>query len=657
MLVIAIPPIAAALVKGGEVGLQAVAGLVSAPKTAERQATDNAKGNESVGQWNTAPTMREGSLVRTQVGSDGVNTIAFADGTTAIDASGMQHRMNLRLNAGSRMSAALQQQSEQAETAAVGNMVAAAASTAAALQQSADFVRSHAKGERAGTHWGLSDAAGFTQAVTQAQKLTESFARKHGLDQKQAAQILGMAEFAAQNPKVLDLVSPVGVKAAAEATGTSEAAAKQLLEDARNFVKEAGFSDAVERIRRATRDATFDTSDESSRRAMEGIRASFDQSQQHTDQASASLQKSMAFKEAATRARENSGAWETGLLRQFVDWMGIQQNAYTGRNFDGATVAQMAEKNPELLTPFIERFFKERVEPMLSTGVGEVKTVEDVLAFFERGKAGVSGTSDIAAQGRKLLDEVRGVASNAGVDPGKRVRSQLPQQVSATQGRAEQAVRAGRGRVQTEGRPLEDKARNQTAPGSQPLLGMAATNAIGQIFPDEVSALMKKKIPGLNMTVGVPGSAVMEAGAERSQQGRPRDPVKESLSKIDDAIDRGVSAVLPEPVNQALEQTKAFMRQKIGEMIGTRQELPVSSSTRQPRANAQAPVQPVEARSVSGFGQAADQPGAGNPLTGVPGQSNLGKLFGGGQRPIPTQSQPAEGAGERRKDDAPPSAR
>ncbi|MCX8018564.1 MAG: conjugal transfer protein TraG N-terminal domain-containing protein, partial [Rhodocyclaceae bacterium] len=183
MLVIAIPPIAAALVKGGEVGLQAVAGLVSAPKTAERQAADNAKGNESVGQWNTAPTMREGSLVRTQVGSDGVNTIIFADGTTAIDASGMQHRMNLRLNAGSRMSAALQQQSEQAEQAAVGNMVAAAASTAAALQQSADFVRSHAKGERAGAHWGLSDAAGFTQAVTQAQKLTESFARKHGLDQ------------------------------------------------------------------------------------------------------------------------------------------------------------------------------------------------------------------------------------------------------------------------------------------------------------------------------------------------------------------------------------------------------------------------------------------------------------------------------------------
>ncbi|MEO1767683.1 conjugal transfer protein TraG N-terminal domain-containing protein [Thiobacter aerophilum] len=60
MLVVAIPPIAAALVKGGEVGLQAVAGLVSAPRTAEQQAAANAKGNESVGQWNAAPTIRSG---------------------------------------------------------------------------------------------------------------------------------------------------------------------------------------------------------------------------------------------------------------------------------------------------------------------------------------------------------------------------------------------------------------------------------------------------------------------------------------------------------------------------------------------------------------------------------------------------------------------
>jgi hypothetical protein len=55
MLVMAIPPIAAALVKGGEIGLQAVAGLVSSPRSAEREIAAVGMGNLSMGQVNTAP--------------------------------------------------------------------------------------------------------------------------------------------------------------------------------------------------------------------------------------------------------------------------------------------------------------------------------------------------------------------------------------------------------------------------------------------------------------------------------------------------------------------------------------------------------------------------------------------------------------------------
>ena len=74
-----------------------------------------------------------------------------------------------------------------------------------------------------------------TQAVSQAQKTIDSYASKHGLDQSQSARILGMAEMAAQNPKALDLVSPVSIKAAAQVAGTSEATAKQLLESAKSY--------------------------------------------------------------------------------------------------------------------------------------------------------------------------------------------------------------------------------------------------------------------------------------------------------------------------------------------------------------------------------------------------------------------------------------
>jgi len=517
---------------GGAYGASASQGNISMGNAT----LDTAKaGLHSAGQYNMAPTMRSGMPVETHVGA-GVNTSTFADGTTAVDAAGMQHKMNVRLNAGSRMSASLQHQSEQAETAAISNLVSAAATTAAALQQSADFVRTHAKGERAGHRYGLGDQAGFSQAVSQTQKAIDSFAKKHGLDQSQSAELLGMAAASMHNPKALDLVSPVSVQAAAQVTGKSAATAKQLLEEARNFARETGFSEAVDKVRRASREATFDTNNDSSRRAMAGIRAGLDQSQQHVDQASASHQQSLAYKEAASRTRENSGAWESGLLRQFTDWMGTQYNAYSGRNFDGVTVAQMAEKNPELLAPFVERFFKERVEPTLSTSVGEVKTAGDVQTFFERGKAGVPSAGDVGKQGGQWLADVKGAAVRAGVDPAKIVDSGLPRQVAAEQGRAQKAIAAGKGNIETQGKPVEQKVRDQTAPGTQPLLGIAATNAVGQVTPDGISRVMMEKLPGVNMSVGATGSAVAEAAAERSRKGQPRDPVWQSVKTAGAAL-------------------------------------------------------------------------------------------------------------------------
>ncbi|MFZ5499265.1 MAG: single-stranded DNA-binding protein, partial [Pseudomonadota bacterium] len=48
------------------------------------------------------------------------------------------------------------------------------------------------------------------------------------------------------------------------------------------------------------------------------------------------------------------------------------------------------------------------------------------------------------------------------------------------------------------------------------------------------------------------------------------------------------------------------------------------------------------------------QAGQGNLLAGSPGQSNLDKLFGGGQKPTPAQQQPTEEMGSQQKGDAPP---
>jgi len=614
-LTLSIPVIAWGLVQGTlHAASSAIASSTQGAGASGGRFLDNTVRSDQItaGQYNMAPTVRTGATVRTDVGQSGVSTTTFGDGTIAADASAMQHKMNLKLNTGTRISGALQQQSEVAETAAVGNIVSGATSIAAAIQQSADYARGHSRANQAGTRSGISDQSGFTQAVSQAQKTIDSFASKHGLDQSQSARILGMAEMAAQNPKALDLVSPVSIKAAAQVAGTSEATAKQLLESAKSYAKESGYSESVDKVRRASRESTFGATDESSTRSAAGIRASFDRSEQHTDQASSSLQKSVALKEAASRARENSGAWETGMIRQFNDWMSTQRNNQDllGRNFDAATVAQIAEKNPELLTPFVERFFKDRIEPNLSAGVGEVKSVEDVQALFNQGRAGLPSAGAIASRGDEWLGQVKGAAIRAGVDLDKGVTSIIPQQVSASQAEAGRSISTGRAVVETQGSPLEQRVANRTAPGSQALLGLAATNAVGQVMPDGLSRSMMETLPGVNTSIGSPGSAVAEAGAGRAQAGQPRDPVMQTAAQAGFGI------------NDALDKTVAYGEAKVSEVFG-----PILSPTSGTVPSA-------------GDAEAKAPSGAGDVLSGTwaLGETTVGSLLGtqskSGQLPI-----------------------
>lgn len=696
-------------------------GMSSAGPSGARYLDNTVRSDQiTAGQYNMSPTVRTGAAVRTDVGQNGVSTTTFGDGTTAVDASAMQHKMNLKLNTGTRVSGALQQQSEVAETAAVGNVVSAATATAAAIQQSADFARSRSQGERAGTHFGAGDQSGFTQAASTAQKLQNEFAEKNGLTQTQAAEIMGAVDAAAGLPGALAAVSPVNVKATARIMGSSETDAKNMLEKASKFAKESGYSEAVDKVRRFSKEATFDQSDESSRRAMEGIRANFDRSEQHTDQASASHQKSMALKEAASRARENSGAWESGMVRQFTDWMTTQRNDQDllGRNFDAGTVAQMAEKNPELLTPFVERFFKDRIEPNLSAGVGEVKTAGDVQALFNQGKAGIPSASDIAGKGGEFLGQVKGAAAGAGVDPGKGVTSTVPQQVEAAAGKAGQAIDAGKAGVNAAGQPLAQKATDANDPSKRDsLMGTAVANAGSAVLPSgtvwAVDALVSN-IPGAEPkqaafwrqdadnykgltgsgttedkaagafmdTVllgagGVGGKVAGKVAGEAVGGGLGRKAAAETSEAILEKAPPAARNLHPGLVNMDAAAEGAIAAKKVveaggkaganvGAVVGavatpSAVDGAVKAIT-QPAEGQQQPMlasqQPVLQQPMSVPAQAQPAEGqqtTGDFLAGSMGGSNLGNFLGGGQRQIPMPASNANELSEQQKSgDSPP---
>lgn len=516
ILVLAIPPIAAALVKGGEVGLQAVAGLVSAPKTAERQAAENAKGNESLGQWKSAPSVEFATSpepVMRKRDDSGIFTMQFPDGSQAIDASGIQHKMNIKANMGSRLSAALQKQSEEAETASYNSMVSAAKTIASTLQQSIDFANSHAKAERDGSYYGMGDQTAFTQSVNEAQKIVNNFAKKHGLTESQSAEILGAASTGFKTPEVLKEFFSINTSLGVQ--GASGASTHKLLEDAISYVKETGFSKAVEKMKRAAHEETYDSSDESSRRAMDSIRAGFDQAQQQTDQASASYQKSLALKEAATRARENSAAWEAGMLRQFVDWMGTQYNPYSGRNFDAVTVANIAENNPEMLVPFIDKFINEKID--ISTDVGNLITGKDIQEFHQRNTKEALLKINPGQSYTANRQNIKNLSNDNGVDPEQKASSQVPKSVNQEFTSADQTIT---GKAQDNNKQYEQNVRPEDLnKNALELFGRAIMNLAGPLMNEtNVRPDGQSDVQGQQGMTG-PGSGPMGQSHVQGQQG------------------------------------------------------------------------------------------------------------------------------------------
>jgi|GEM_PF-962115 len=501
MLVIAIPPLAAALVKGGEVGLQAVAGLVSAPRTAERQAADVAKGNESVGQWRTAGTVEYSTTptpLLAQRNADGSFTYVNPDGSVRFYVGTALDRASFRISSAGREARALTQQSETVETAAISQTLSAGREIAAAYSQVGDFVRSHAKGANSGTGYTDSDAARISKAYNEAQDVARRFATKHGLTEEQAAQLLGSV----QASFGLEALGS-GIVAQAKFLGNARAA-ESIGKDKENAFREAkAFQQAMERVRQVAREEKFNTGETSEAKAMRGVRASLDEARRQSEQAAANWQQSLAYKELAGYAREGSLTVDQDLTNRIMDRLAteiatISNHTYSGFRRDEVD-ALMRANSPEMRA-LVDRIASEETAKLLQERYGNIKSPEDVRAFFKQGLNQVDERDSIINQGKQWLSNVQQQGKAAGVDPNKSVTSHLPGRVNEQIDKVEAGVNRGQASVVSDGQGLKTHVENELANPS--LKTRVFTNAGASVAPTPVVFLLNKALNALNTNSG-----------------------------------------------------------------------------------------------------------------------------------------------------------
>ncbi|WP_300322206.1 hypothetical protein [Accumulibacter sp.] len=228
MLVISIPAIAAAIVKGGEVGLQAVAGLVAPPRDREKIASALAMGNMQMGHAslnNVSHDTQKGLTVdmnlslrqgmtnhRVRAGFDYSH---FSGGGFVVRQGKSDVRGDMALN--DSPGAAAKENYERSQQATRQHSAEYAESALAALKQEAGFERSHRQGGCDTTGYRHGKGSSRNHEANDSLRQVDQWAKRLGVSEKVAMEMMIGASIGISTSKLLEIA---GLRGGVELSAT-----------------------------------------------------------------------------------------------------------------------------------------------------------------------------------------------------------------------------------------------------------------------------------------------------------------------------------------------------------------------------------------------------------------------------------------------------
>jgi conjugal transfer mating pair stabilization protein TraG len=299
MLVISIPAIAAAIVKGGEVGLQAVAGLVAPPRDPEKIASALAMGNMQMGHASLNnvshdtqkgltvdmnPSLRQGMTNYQARG--GFDYSHFSGGGFVVRQGKSDVRADMALN--DSLGAAAKENYERSQQATRQHSAEYAESALAALKQEAGFERSHSQGSSDGTGYRHGMGSSRNHEANDSLRQVDQWAKKLGVSEKVAMEMMIGASMGMNTPKLLEIAGlRGGVELAAKLRNSADAS--RSLEEMAQFASESSFGKKVGTVLDNGWERNYRSTDDGRTSGSEGMRASLDHARQSREAFSASL--------------------------------------------------------------------------------------------------------------------------------------------------------------------------------------------------------------------------------------------------------------------------------------------------------------------------------------------------------------------------------
>jgi conjugal transfer mating pair stabilization protein TraG len=423
MLVISIPAIAAAIVKGGEVGLQAVAGLVGPPRDPAKFASGLAMGNMQMGNasLNNAshdtmrglsvdmnPSLRQGMTQYQAKGGFDYNH--FSGGGFVVKQAKSDVRADMALN--DSLGAAAKENYERSQQATQQRSAEYAESALAALKQEAGFERSQSRSAGDSTAYRHGMGSSRAQEANESLRQVDQWAKRLGVSEKVAMEMMVGASMGMSTPKLLEVAGlRGGVEMSAKLRNSADS--MKSLEEMAQFSRDSSFGDKVGTVIDNGWERGYRTGDEGRAAGSEGQRASFERARQSRDALSASLQTSEGHRQMWELSHAGQLGSNLQLQDHFIKDFLLPKLEYNYERFQGIM------GDPYRLRPYVEEYTAQNYERMLGQLAGQVQGEDAVRASYASGRANVPGQSSVEAGGAGFISQVKSSGSAAGVSPGK----------------------------------------------------------------------------------------------------------------------------------------------------------------------------------------------------------------------------------------------
>ena len=431
MLVISIPAIAAAIVKGGEVGLQSVAGLVAPPRDPEKIASALAMGNMQMGNASLNnvshdtmkglavdmnPSLRQGMTNYQARG--GFEYSNFSGGGFIVKQVKSEVRADMALN--DSMGVAAKENYERSQQATQQQSAEYAESALAAIKQESGFERSHAKGSSDTTGYRHGTGSSQSTEANETMRQVDQWARKLGVSEKVAMELMVGASMGMSTPKLLEIAGlRGGVEVSAKMRNSADST--RALEEMAQYAKESSFGKKVGTVLDNGWERNYRTSDEGKTAGSEGLRASLDHARQSRDAFSASMQETEGHRQMWEMSHSGQLGANLQLQDHFIKDFLLPKLEYNYEKFQGVM------GDPYKLRPYIEEYTAQNYDRMMGEMAGQVKGAEAVQAQHEANRAGMSNRESVESAGGDDLAQIKGMAGRAGVTAQGRPSDQAKQ--------------------------------------------------------------------------------------------------------------------------------------------------------------------------------------------------------------------------------------